>query len=147
MTGRTLAAPHAHSQPPTPPSLFGAAKSRPLSRPSRHWRIGRSLPTRPICSTSERSFRSAFVKAVIFIPVPSLGTLQHERQRVRVASLCFLVLAIPSLIVLVEGYGGVEREAAAFTTALTAGSFGLPFGALSAGLLGDRLGRKRTVGA
>ena len=39
------------------------------------------------------------------------------------------------------------RQRPLFTTALTAGSFGLLFGALSAGLLGDRLGRKRTVGA
>jgi putative MFS transporter len=49
--------------------------------------------------------------------------------------------AIPSLI---ETW---HARPPLFTTALTAGSFGLLFGALSAGLLGDRLGRKRTVGA
>jgi len=44
--------------------------------------------------------------------------------------------AIPSLI---EAWHVKPPQ---FTTALTAGSFGLLFGALSAGLLGDRLGRK-----
>jgi MFS transporter, AAHS family, 4-hydroxybenzoate transporter len=70
------------------------------------------------------------------------------RLHVRVASLCFLVLflegyditsmsyAIPSLI---EAWHVRPPQ---FTIALTAGSFGLLFGALSAGLLGDRLGRK-----
>jgi MFS transporter, AAHS family, 4-hydroxybenzoate transporter len=70
------------------------------------------------------------------------------RLHVRVASLCFMVLflegyditsmsyAIPSLI---EAWHVKPPQ---FTTALTAGSFGLLFGALSAGLLGDRLGRK-----
>lgn len=70
------------------------------------------------------------------------------RQHVRVASLCFMVLflegyditsmsyAIPSLI------DAWHVKPPQFTTALTAGSFGLLFGALSAGLLGDRLGRK-----
>ena len=67
---------------------------------------------------------------------------------VRVASLCFMVLflegyditsmsyAIPSLM---EAW---HVKPAQFTVALTAGSFGLLLGALSAGLLGDRLGRK-----
>ena len=67
---------------------------------------------------------------------------------VRVAALCFLVLflegyditsmsyAIPSLI------DAWHVRPPQFTIALTAGSFGLLFGALSAGLLGDRLGRK-----
>jgi AAHS family 4-hydroxybenzoate transporter-like MFS transporter len=70
------------------------------------------------------------------------------RLHVRVASLCFMVLflegyditsmsyAIPSLI---EAWHVKPPQ---FTAALTAGSFGLLFGALSAGLLGDRLGRK-----
>jgi AAHS family 4-hydroxybenzoate transporter-like MFS transporter len=70
------------------------------------------------------------------------------RLHVRVASLCFMVLflegyditsmsyAIPSLI------DAWHVKPPQFTTALTAGSFGLLFGALSAGLLGDRLGRK-----
>ena len=70
------------------------------------------------------------------------------RLHVRVGVLCFMVLflegyditsmsyAIPSLI---EAWHVKPPQ---FTTALTAGSFGLLFGALSAGLLGDRLGRK-----
>ena len=44
--------------------------------------------------------------------------------------------AIPSLI------DAWHVKPPQFTIALTAGSFGLLFGALSAGLLGDRLGRK-----
>jgi MFS transporter, AAHS family, 4-hydroxybenzoate transporter len=70
------------------------------------------------------------------------------RLHVRVASLCFMVLflegyditsmsyAIPSLI------DAWHVRPPQFTIALTAGSFGLLFGALCAGLLGDRLGRK-----
>jgi MFS transporter, AAHS family, 4-hydroxybenzoate transporter len=66
----------------------------------------------------------------------------------RVASLCFLVLflegyditamsyAIPSLT---EAWHAKPPQ---FTAALTAGSVGLLLGAVSAGLLGDRLGRK-----
>jgi MFS transporter, AAHS family, 4-hydroxybenzoate transporter len=73
---------------------------------------------------------------------------EPKRLHVRVASLCFLVLflegyditamsyAIPSLM---EAWHATPPQ---FTTALTAGSFGLLLGALSAGLLGDRLGRK-----
>jgi MFS transporter, AAHS family, 4-hydroxybenzoate transporter len=73
---------------------------------------------------------------------------EHKPLHVRVASLCFLVLflegyditavsyAIPSLI------DAWHVKPPQFTTVLTAGSFGLLFGALSAGLLGDRLGRK-----
>ena len=69
-------------------------------------------------------------------------------MHIRVASLCFIVLflegyditsmsyAIPSLT---EVW---HAKPPRFTTALTAGSFGLLFGALGAGLLGDRLGRK-----
>ena len=78
------------------------------------------------------------------------AAMQADRGRlhIRVASLCFLVLflegyditsmsyAIPSLI------DAWHVKPPQFTTALTAGSFGLLFGALSAGLLGDRLGRK-----
>jgi MFS transporter, AAHS family, 4-hydroxybenzoate transporter len=72
----------------------------------------------------------------------------HGRHHVRVAALCFMVLflegyditsmsyAIPSLI------DAWHVKPPQFTMALTAGSFGLLFGALSAGLLGDRLGRK-----
>jgi AAHS family 4-hydroxybenzoate transporter-like MFS transporter len=71
-----------------------------------------------------------------------------ERLHLRVAALCFMVLflegyditsmsyAIPSLIDV------WHVRPPQFTTALTAGSFGLLLGALSAGLLGDRLGRK-----
>jgi AAHS family 4-hydroxybenzoate transporter-like MFS transporter len=71
-----------------------------------------------------------------------------DRLHVRVAILCFLVLflegyditsmsyAIPSLI---EAWHVKPPQ---FTAALTAGSFGLLIGALSAGLLGDRFGRK-----
>ena len=74
--------------------------------------------------------------------------LETSRPHIRVASLCLLVLflegyditsmsyAIPSLI---EAWHVKPPQ---FTAALTAGSFGLLFGALSAGLLGDRLGRK-----
>jgi AAHS family 4-hydroxybenzoate transporter-like MFS transporter len=70
------------------------------------------------------------------------------RLHVRVAALCFMVLflegyditsmsyAIPSLI------DAWHVKPPQFTIALTAGSFGLLFGALSAGLLGDWLGRK-----
>ncbi len=70
------------------------------------------------------------------------------RLHVRVASLCFMVLflagyditsmsyAIPSLI------DALHVKPSQFTAALTAGSFGLLLGALIAGLLGDRLGRK-----
>jgi AAHS family 4-hydroxybenzoate transporter-like MFS transporter len=70
------------------------------------------------------------------------------RLPVLVGSLCFMVLflegyditsmsyAIPSLI------DAWHVKPPQFTTALTAGSFGLLFGALSAGLMGDRLGRK-----
>lgn len=69
-------------------------------------------------------------------------------MHIRVAALCFMVLflegyditsmsyAIPSLI------DAWHVKPPQFTVALTAGSFGLLFGALSAGLLGDRLGRK-----
>jgi AAHS family 4-hydroxybenzoate transporter-like MFS transporter len=72
----------------------------------------------------------------------------QDRLHIRVASLCFMVLflegyditsmsyAIPSLV------DAWHVKPPQFTTALTAGSFGLLFGALSAGLLGDRLGRK-----
>src|ERR1700744_1213190 len=78
------------------------------------------------------------------------ASMQANRGRlhVRVAALCFLVLFL-------EGYDITSRSYAIpslidawhvrppqFTIALTAGSFGLLFGALSAGLLGDRLGRK-----
>jgi AAHS family 4-hydroxybenzoate transporter-like MFS transporter len=78
----------------------------------------------------------------------AFGRAKPARLHVRVASLCFLVLflegyditsmsyAIPSLI---EAWHVRPPQ---FTTALTAGSFGLLLGALSAGLLGDRLGRK-----
>ena len=78
----------------------------------------------------------------------ALRGAEPERLHVRVALLCFLVLflegyditsmsyAIPSLV---EAWHAKPPQ---FTTALTAGSFGLLFGALSAGLLGDRLGRK-----
>ena len=70
------------------------------------------------------------------------------RLHIRVAILCFLVLflegyditaisfAIPSLT------GAWHVSPPQFTTPLTAGSFGLLCGALIAGLLGDRLGRK-----
>jgi AAHS family 4-hydroxybenzoate transporter-like MFS transporter len=70
------------------------------------------------------------------------------RPHVLVGSLCFMVLflegyditsmsyAVPSLI------DAWHVKPPQFTTALTAGSFGLLFGALSAGLLGDRIGRK-----
>jgi AAHS family 4-hydroxybenzoate transporter-like MFS transporter len=73
---------------------------------------------------------------------------EHGRHHVLVAALCFMVLflegyditsmsyAIPSLV------DAWHVKPPQFTTALTAGSFGLLFGALSAGLLGDRLGRK-----
>jgi MFS transporter, AAHS family, 4-hydroxybenzoate transporter len=77
-----------------------------------------------------------------------MAQADHGRLHIRVASLCFMVLflegyditsmsyAIPSLI---EAWHVKPPQ---FTTALTAGSFGLLFGALSPGLLGDRLGRK-----
>jgi AAHS family 4-hydroxybenzoate transporter-like MFS transporter len=76
------------------------------------------------------------------------ASADQGRLHVRVASLCFMVLflegyditsmsyAIPSLI---EAWHVKPPQ---FTVALTAGSFGLLFGALGAGLLGDRLGRK-----
>jgi AAHS family 4-hydroxybenzoate transporter-like MFS transporter len=76
------------------------------------------------------------------------ASADQGRLHVRVASLCFMVLflegyditsmsyAIPSLI---EAWHVKPPQ---FTAALTAGSFGLLFGALGAGLLGDRLGRK-----
>lgn len=82
------------------------------------------------------------------VEASALRRAEPERVHVRVASLCFLVLflegyditsmsyAIPSLV---EAWHAKPPQ---FTTALTAGSFGLLFGALSAGLLGDRLGRK-----
>ncbi len=74
--------------------------------------------------------------------------VDQQRLHVRVGSLCFMVLflegyditsmsyAIPSLI------DAWHVRPPQFTTALTAGSFGLLFGALGAGLLGDRFGRK-----
>jgi len=77
-----------------------------------------------------------------------MAQAEQGRLHVRVASLCFMVLflegyditsmsyAIPSLI------DAWHVKPPQFTAALTAGSFGLLFGALSAGLLGDRLGRK-----
>ncbi|HEY1410839.1 MAG TPA: MFS transporter [Rhodopila sp.] len=77
-----------------------------------------------------------------------MAQADQGRQHIRVASLCFMVLflegyditsmsyAIPSLI------DTWHVRPPQFTIALTAGSFGLLFGALSAGLLGDRLGRK-----
>ena len=77
-----------------------------------------------------------------------MGQADQARQHIRVASLCFMVLflegyditsmsyAIPSLI---EAWHVKPPQ---FTTALTAGSFGLLFGAFGAGWLGDRLGRK-----
>ena len=77
-----------------------------------------------------------------------MNTSHQGRLHIRVASLCFMVLflegyditsmsyAIPSLIDV------WHVKPPQFTIALTAGSFGLLFGALSAGLLGDRLGRK-----
>jgi AAHS family 4-hydroxybenzoate transporter-like MFS transporter len=70
------------------------------------------------------------------------------RLHIRVTALCFMVLflegyditamsyAIPSLI---ETWHVKPPQ---FTTALTVGSFGLLLGALTAGLLGDRIGRK-----
>ncbi len=76
------------------------------------------------------------------------GRTDPGRLHVRVGALCFMVLflegyditsmsyAIPSLI---EAWHVKPPQ---FTTALTAGSFGLLFGALSAGVMGDRLGRK-----
>ena len=78
------------------------------------------------------------------------GIIQPDQGRlhVRVAALCFMVLflegyditamsyAIPSLI---EAW---HVRPAQFTVALTAGSFGLLLGALTAGVLGDRIGRK-----
>ncbi|HBK06741.1 MAG TPA: hypothetical protein DDZ81_12865 [Acetobacteraceae bacterium] len=77
-----------------------------------------------------------------------MNASDNGRLHIRVASLCFMVLflegyditsmsyAIPSLI------DAWHVKPPQFTVALTAGSFGLLFGALSAGLLGDRLGRK-----
>jgi AAHS family 4-hydroxybenzoate transporter-like MFS transporter len=77
-----------------------------------------------------------------------MTTPSADRLHIRVAVLCFLVLflegyditaisyAIPSLT---EAW---HLRAPQFTTPLTAGSFGLLCGALIAGLLGDRLGRK-----
>jgi MFS transporter, AAHS family, 4-hydroxybenzoate transporter len=82
------------------------------------------------------------------ITASALRRAKPGRPHMRVASLCFLVLflegyditsmsyAIPSLI---EAWHAKPPD---FTAALTAGSFGLLFGALGAGLLGDRLGRK-----
>lgn len=79
---------------------------------------------------------------------PTISRPDGPRLHVRVASLCFMVLflegyditsmsyAVPSLI---EAWHVKPPQ---FTAALTAGSFGLLFGALGAGLLGDRLGRK-----
>jgi AAHS family 4-hydroxybenzoate transporter-like MFS transporter len=73
---------------------------------------------------------------------------QTDRLHIRVAALCFLVLflegyditaisyAIPSLV---ESWHVKPPQ---FTLPLTAGSFGLLFGALVSGLLGDVLGRK-----
>jgi AAHS family 4-hydroxybenzoate transporter-like MFS transporter len=76
------------------------------------------------------------------------GQTDKGRLHIRVAGLCFMVLflegyditsmsyAIPSLI---DAWHVKPQQ---FTVALTAGGFGLLFGALTAGLLGDRLGRK-----
>lgn len=73
------------------------------------------------------------------------------RIHIRVASLCFIVLflegyditsmsyAIPSLI------DAWHVKPAEFTIALTTGSLGLLFGALFAGLLADRFGRKTVL--
>ena len=75
----------------------------------------------------------------------------QERLHIRVATLCFMVLflegyditsmsyAIPSLI------DAWHVKPPQFTIALTAGGFGLLFGALLAGLLGDRIGRKPVI--
>jgi MFS transporter, AAHS family, 4-hydroxybenzoate transporter len=82
------------------------------------------------------------------VEASALGEAQLVRMHIRVASLCFLVLflegyditamsyAIPSLT---EVWHAKPPQ---FTAALTTGSVGLLLGALSAGLLGDRLGRK-----
>ena len=76
------------------------------------------------------------------------GRVPADKLHVRVAGLCFLVLflegyditsmsyAIPSLV---DAWHVRPPE---FTLALTAGSFGLLGGAMVAGLLGDRIGRK-----
>jgi AAHS family 4-hydroxybenzoate transporter-like MFS transporter len=74
--------------------------------------------------------------------------IEAKTAHVRVALLCFMVLflegyditsmsyAIPSLV------DAWHVKPPQFTVALTAGSFGLLFGAFSAGVLGDRFGRK-----
>jgi AAHS family 4-hydroxybenzoate transporter-like MFS transporter len=70
------------------------------------------------------------------------------RTHLRVASLCFLVLFLEGYDITAMSYATpslIEQwhvKAAAFTTAITAGSIGLLVGALVAGLFGDRFGRK-----
>ena len=72
-------------------------------------------------------------------------------MHIRVASLCFLVLFLEGYDITAIGYAipslseAWHVRAPSFTTPLTAGSFGLLCGALVAGLLGDRYGRKSVL--
>jgi AAHS family 4-hydroxybenzoate transporter-like MFS transporter len=71
-----------------------------------------------------------------------------DRMHLRVAGLCFLVLFFEGYDVSAMGYAtpslidAWREQASQFTTAVTVGSFGMLFGSLYAGVLGDRLGRK-----
>lgn len=71
-----------------------------------------------------------------------------DRTHIRVAGLCFLVLFLEGYDITAISYAMPSLTEAwhvrppQFTTALTLGSVGLLCGALIAGLLGDRLGRK-----
>jgi AAHS family 4-hydroxybenzoate transporter-like MFS transporter len=77
------------------------------------------------------------------VPAPPV-----PRTHILVASLCFLVLFLEGYDITAMSYATpslIEQwqvKASAFTIAITAGSVGLLLGALVAGLLGDRLGRK-----
>ena len=71
-----------------------------------------------------------------------------DRAHLRVAGLCFLVLFLEGYDVTSMSYATPSLidawhvRAPQFTTAVTMGGFGMLFGSLCAGLLGDRLGRK-----
>ena len=73
---------------------------------------------------------------------------QAERLHVRVAGLCFIVLFLEGYDITAISYAIPSLTDAwhvrptQFTMPLTAGSFGLLCGALVAGLLGDKFGRK-----
>jgi AAHS family 4-hydroxybenzoate transporter-like MFS transporter len=74
-----------------------------------------------------------------------------NRQRLRVAWLCGLVLFLEGYDIAAVGYAipslldAWHLRPSMFTTVLTAGNVGLLLGSLAAGLLGDWLGRKRVL--